>query len=229
MWSNPLKSVIYFKWRGLEMNQSFYSLERDKQNRIINAALKEFAEYGYDKASTNHIVKNAEIGKGMLFYYFKNKEELYHYLINYCLEVLVNEFLARIDTNEPDFIERLKQTAQIKTEFLLNYPNILYFLGSLFLKDQIPEKFENRYEEIMRMRNSKFYDNIDISLFRNDVDTKKAFKLIRWSIEGYQNELINQFKNQNLTTLDLDSYWDEFYEYLDVLKTTFYKNEEGKK
>ena len=43
------------------MNTRFYSLELEKQQRIINAALKEFARNGYEKASTNEIVKEAEI------------------------------------------------------------------------------------------------------------------------------------------------------------------------
>ncbi len=209
------------------MNQSFHNLNSDKQKRIINAACKEFAENGFEKASTNQIVKNAGIGKGMLFYYFKNKEELYHYLIDYCLNHTIEEYLQKIDTNEPDFIERLKQVARLKTEYHLNNPDMVKFLATLFLKDEneMPERFRKRYKEIMILANSKLYDNIDTTLFRNDIDTEKAFKLIRWSIEGYQQELINQLKNQNLTTLNVDPYWDEFYEYLDVLKTSFYKEE----
>lgn len=47
--------------------QKFNSLEAEKQERIINTALKEFARNGYDKASTNEIVKEAGISKGSLF------------------------------------------------------------------------------------------------------------------------------------------------------------------
>jgi AcrR family transcriptional regulator len=211
----------------LDINPSFHNLDSDKQKRIINAACKEFAENGFEKASTNQIVKHAGIGKGMLFYYFKNKEELYHYLIDYCLNHAIQEYFQKIDTSEPDFIERLKQAAQLKTEYHLNNPDMLNFLAALFLKDEneMPERFRKRYKEIVVLKNSKLYDNIDTTLFRNDIDTEKAFKLIRWSIEGYQQELINQLKNQNLTTLNMDPYWDEFYEYLDVLKTIFYKRE----
>ncbi|MDD3656837.1 MAG: TetR/AcrR family transcriptional regulator, partial [Atribacterota bacterium] len=53
----------------------FHSLESEKQERIINAALKEFARNGYGKASTNEIIKQAGISKGSLFNYFNNKKE----------------------------------------------------------------------------------------------------------------------------------------------------------
>lgn len=203
----------------------------DKQNRILDAALKEFAENGFEKASTNQIVKNAGIGKGMLFYYFENKEGLYHYLIDYCLDFTEEEFIKRIDTNEPDFIERFKQIAQLKIEYHLKHPHVFNFLGGFFLleESQVPEKFKQRYLEMMGQSHSMLYENIDKTLFRNDVDTDKAFKLIQWSIEGYQNELVSQFKHQNFATMNLDPYWDEFYQYLDVLKTVYYLKEEGKR
>ena len=53
--------------------EKFNSLDEEKRQKILDAALMEFAEHGYEKASTNRIVKEAGIGKGMLFYYFKSK------------------------------------------------------------------------------------------------------------------------------------------------------------
>ena len=45
------------------MYSKFLNLDKEKQDRIINAALKEFALKGYDNASTNEIVKSSEISK----------------------------------------------------------------------------------------------------------------------------------------------------------------------
>ena len=45
-----------------------------KRQRILDAAIREFAEHGYDKASTNSIVKEAGIAKGLLFHYFGSKK-----------------------------------------------------------------------------------------------------------------------------------------------------------
>lgn len=210
------------------MNQTFHNLDYEKQNRIINAALQEFAENGFEKASTNRIVKTAKIGKGMLFYYFQNKEELFYYLIKYSLNLANTKLLEQVDKKEPDFIERLKQIAQSKTEFHLNHPNVLNFLGNLFLTDtlEIPVHFKKRYQEMLNSRISLLYEGIDTNLFRKDIDKEKALKLIKWSIDGYQNELIAHLKNQNLTMINYDTYWEEFYELLDILKTLYYKKEE---
>ncbi|WP_255502547.1 TetR/AcrR family transcriptional regulator [Lysinibacillus sp. SGAir0095] len=195
----------------------------------MNAALDEFAQNGFEKASTNQIVKNARIGKGMLFYYFQNKEELFNYLINYSFDLANTKLIEQVDRKESDFIERLKQIAHAKTEFHLTHPNVLIFLGNLFLNDNtgISDSFKNRYEQMMNSRISLLYDGIDKTLFRKDIDTEKAFKLIQWSIDGYQNELIAKLKNHNLTTINFDTYWEEFYELLDILKMLYYQNKEG--
>ena len=55
------------------MNDKFFDLKREKQDRMINAGLKTFAKYGYRHATTDEIVKEAAISKGLLFHYFDNK------------------------------------------------------------------------------------------------------------------------------------------------------------
>lgn len=49
------------------MNQTFKNLDETKQKRILNAALKKFAENGYEQGSTNQIIKDAGIAKGTSF------------------------------------------------------------------------------------------------------------------------------------------------------------------
>ena len=55
------------------MNEKFFDLKKEKQDRMINAALKVFALNGYRHASTDDIVREAAISKGLLFHYFENK------------------------------------------------------------------------------------------------------------------------------------------------------------
>ena len=40
-----------------KMNEILKNMDAEKRDRIINAALEEFAKNGFDKASTNNIVK----------------------------------------------------------------------------------------------------------------------------------------------------------------------------
>lgn len=186
--------------------------------------MKEFAEKGYESASTNHIVKQAGIGKGMLFYYFKSKQDLYHYLIAYSIQFIEVNYMNKIDKNETDFIERLKQATVLKMKTYNAHPDVFHFLGTIFMNETIdlPTDLQNQYEELQKTGYSLLYDNIDTSLFRADVDVEKAFQLIRWSIEGYQDDLIQRLQGYNLAEVNFDPLWKEFFDYLDVLKTAFY-------
>lgn len=49
---------------------------REKTMNIVNAAIKVFAEKGFDAASMDEVAKACGVSKGTLFLYFKNKDEL---------------------------------------------------------------------------------------------------------------------------------------------------------
>ena len=209
--------------------EKFENLDPQKQQKILDSALREFAENGYGKASTNRIVKQAGIGKGMLFYYFKNKKDLYEYLIEYSLNFIIEEYLSLVDINETDFIKRLKGAAQIKMKAQLENEQVFNFMGTFMLtKDlDLPPHLQKRYEQLQQQGYALLYEGIDKKLFRKDVDVDKAFNLIRWGIDGYQQDLLKRLQGQKMSELDFEPYWDEFYEYLDILKKSFYTNKEG--
>ncbi len=66
-------------------NESFKRLNPEKQERILKAAIAEFADRGgYELANTNHIAKRAKISVGgSIFHYFNTKENLFLYIVQY--------------------------------------------------------------------------------------------------------------------------------------------------
>ena len=61
-------------------SNQFLNLEAEKQKRIIQVAIEEFAQNAYNNSSTNRIVKECGISKGSLFKYFEDKEDLYFFI-----------------------------------------------------------------------------------------------------------------------------------------------------
>lgn len=204
--------------------EKFESLDPDKQKKILDSALMEFAEKGYGQASTNRIVKQAGIGKGMLFYYFKNKKDLYEYLIEYSLNFIIDGYLSLVDKNETDFIKRLKGACQIKMKAQMENEHVFNFMGTVMLtKDlDLPPHLQKRYEQLQQQGYELLYEGIDKTLFRKDVDVDKAFNLIRWGVDGYQQDLLQRLQGKKMTELDFEPYWDEFYAYIEILKKSFY-------
>ena len=89
-------------------------LETERRSQIQSAALQMFFEKGYKNTSMNDISAKAGISKGLIYHYFKNKEDLFFSLqemLQDCLdeiEVLptpkatIREFGRRFLTLKPD-------------------------------------------------------------------------------------------------------------------------------
>lgn len=209
------------------MSDTFARLEAEKQKRILDAAMAEFAQHGYEQASTNRIVKSAGIGKGMLFHYFNSKEELFQYLVDFATQHTYERYWSRIDPEETDLLAQLSTVAAIKLEAFLQDPHLFNFLGRVYLNDMAylrPDQQE-RMVTMQQQAMADLYARIDTSLFRRDVPAEQVSKMLHWVIEGYQTDLINRLRGKDLTSLDMESFWDEFYDLLAVLRRIFYEGE----
>lgn len=110
------------------MNEKFFDLKKEKQDRMINAALKLFAENGYRRASTDDMVKEAGISKGLLFHYFGSKLGLYEFVYDYSVKFLTMELSSVLHQEETDFFVLRGQIEQAKAAVMKNFPYVQLFL-----------------------------------------------------------------------------------------------------
>ncbi len=127
----------------------------DKQERIINAALAEFARNGYERASTNEIVKEAGISKGSLFVYFNNKKELYLFLLDYTAKV-INKIYSAVDWGETDVFERMKTLGLAKFKIYKSHPHAFNFL-----KATAYENAEEIKAEVRKLANTLIAEGLE--------------------------------------------------------------------
>lgn len=208
--------------------KTFESLPADKQQRIINAALKEFADQGFDNASTNRIVKAAQIGKGMLFYYFKSKKDLFDYLIDFSNSLMKEEALEAVDGEERDFLKRMMQMSKVNSAFFSKYPDLTAFMNKVMMHEleRVSTVQMEQLQKLTQESYEKVYGNIDMTLFREDIDPETAFQLIRWTLDGYEQDMIRKFQATDIRDVNMDPYYDKFDGYIEVLRKAFYKKEE---
>ena len=62
-------------------SSTFLNLPAQKQEKLLEAATREFSQRPYTEASINQIIKEAGIPRGSFYMYFRDKEELFHYLL----------------------------------------------------------------------------------------------------------------------------------------------------
>ena len=62
-------------------SKTFFHLPAEKRERLLLAAEEEFARVPYAEASINRMIRAAGIPRGSFYMYFRDKEELFHYLL----------------------------------------------------------------------------------------------------------------------------------------------------
>ena len=66
----------------------FNKLPIEKRTQLLESAAREFAKYGFDDASVNRILDEAQMSKGAAYYYFEDKVDLFCTVIQYAMERL---------------------------------------------------------------------------------------------------------------------------------------------
>lgn len=73
-------------------SSTFLNLAPEKQEKLLSAAVREFTERPYNEASINRIVREAGIPRGSFYMYFRDKEDLFHYLAQESIQELLVVF-----------------------------------------------------------------------------------------------------------------------------------------
>ena len=204
------------------MKQKFFELSLEKQQAIINAALEVFAMNDYKHAITDDIAAKAGISKGLLFYYFHNKAELYNYLFLYAKELLTKEIVNQDYYEMDDFFELLKYAAVLKYQMFKKNP-YLYLFSVKVIKYSYLDEAKEIQKIITEYSQTVFKDyfmHINFQKFREEINPKDIMDILLWTGEGYMYEL--QLKGQ---TLDIDDIMRQFEKWIAIFKKIAYKEE----
>ncbi|MBP1971334.1 AcrR family transcriptional regulator [Virgibacillus natechei] len=209
----------------MNINSKFFEIDINKQRKIINAAINEFAHKGYKKASTNEIVKDSGISKGLLFHYFRNKKELYLYLFDRAVEIADNEFYSGLDYTETDVLKVWRHMALLKFNLMRQFPEIINFIMSAYFEEaeEVAVELQGRIEDFNPSKVNDLFKNIDASKFKENLELDKALQVITWTMEGVIEQERNKAKDISVENYNLDETIEKIEHCLSVLKDCFYK------
>jgi AcrR family transcriptional regulator len=200
------------------------TVDPEKRERILNAARKEFAQKGYNDASTNEIVKEAGISKGALFNYFESKKELYLYLFDQTYDILRKEFFNKINMEETDIFKRLRKLLEIKLDMLLKYPETIEFITKMYYEtSEITPFVEEKVKAIIAENYATLFTNLDTSKFRDDLDPQRAINIVLWTVDGFSLHEQNKLKKFPQDKPDYEAMFVEVDAYLAMLQKCLYK------
>lgn len=206
------------------MSARLLDLKPQRRNAILNAALKEFALKGFDNASTNVIAKEAGISKALMFHYANNKQELFLCVYDYFAELLDKKYYMKMDFEEKDIFNRLHQSYLLQIKLLKQYPWIFEFdkLSIVTNSDEVNKALENRANKKQTSCGHQIFDMIDVSKFRPGLNIDKCKQFIFWSNIGFTNQILDDIRNSQTSSLDDKHIIAALDEYFDELRKIFY-------
>ena len=162
------------------MNERFYQLPEDRRNSIISAGFRVFSQYSYKNSPMSEIAAEAGISKSLLFYYFKNKKELYLFLCRYSAELTEQEMIRQKCYEKKDFFDIFLSGLKVKVQLMRQYPDLsLFQLKAYYEKDSSLRPDINQlignysgYEkqsEMLKLDKEQFIEGLDLEMMYTDM------------------------------------------------------------
>jgi AcrR family transcriptional regulator len=174
-----------------------------KKEKIILAAMVLFAKKGFAKTSMADIAKEAGIGKGTTYEYFKGKDELFFATFEWFLEyseksanVNLSNFAAKSSIQKIRvFSESVLQSIIGAKEF---YPLTIEFWsasGSSKFQDEMKILFKNFYQRVGLAFTAIIEEGVERGEFDSDLDSSAFVPAIvgAWDMIGLQAWFDDEF------------------------------------
>ena len=85
--------------------ETFLKLSKEKQQKVINSAKKEFARVPIENVSIKNIVEEADIARGSFYQYFESKEDLLIYILKENSEKLNIKLKSEVSKTNGDIFK----------------------------------------------------------------------------------------------------------------------------
>lgn len=162
-----------------------------KQEAIIEAAIKRFAHFGVAKTTMSEIAADLSLSKASLYYYFPDKLNLYAEVFKTITGAVTEAGDAEL-AKQKDPFEAILFFLERRTEFIIKYHNILEYLKT-FSPSKIPAELQPVFAQLKKKEMSRLVHIIDkgvqSGLFKTR-DPKKAAELFYDFLEGFRTSIL---------------------------------------
>lgn len=182
--------------------QTFLNLPEEKRNAIVNAAIDEFAEYGFESASINRIVANSGISKGSFYQYFEDKRDVFMYLLTLLEQEKISYFKdKRPPGNNMDTFQYFRWMIKTGMEFNSAYPRITQAISRVLLVEGL------YYGKLFGDYHQKALDALRMmikgAMVRGEVDPSVDVDLAVMVMDTWSNAISTYILNEGMKHKDM--------------------------
>ena len=154
--------------------------------RILNAAVNEIADKGYNRASTQTIANQAEVSEATIFKYFKTKKGLISGIVQHSRKLFSNVMvvhpIVKILRENPDkpFDDVLDEIIENRFELVKSQINLLIIIISeVQYHDEFKEFIHvDVFEPLLAEFEIFFKRQRELGYMKADLDSRKLLKFI---------------------------------------------------
>lgn len=191
-------------------------LKKATKERIFRVAAELFSRDGYYKVSVREICEAAEVTKPVLYYYYKDKENLLCEMMKETRQI-IEQFIDENIKPEMRFVDQLEGTIKFYIWFLKKYPHLMKFLTFIqFMAspDKVREFKYSKAKEDWGKIFTLFQKAQANGELLNDIDHKVL-------AQNYLGGIIISLSNFMMGHLSNSEFEKELYTYLGFWKKQF--------
>lgn len=202
------------------MNHKFFSLPPERQQAILNAGYHVFSQNTYKKTPVSEIAAIAGISKSLLFYYFRNKQELYVFLWKNCVQTTIKYMNAYDCYHQTNLFEMLQRGMQAKIRIMYEYPDMGSFAIKAFYEedDAVAPAIHQIYDNFKNADAKDALEGLDPAQFKEGLDLRMMYREMYLASEGYLWEMLRKtpLDEQGIQTIEQDfaemiQFWKQLY------------------
>lgn len=180
---------------------------------MINAGLKIFALNGYRHASTDDIVAEARISKGLIFHYFTSKIGLYHFLFDYSVRFMSLNLSTCVTGNRLDYFELILRLENSRCRALKHHPYMQLFIDRACHETdpEIMALIKAKKSALEEVR-GELLKKADFSMFSPGTDIGRLTCMAEYTMQGMMREQILS------GSFSPEAFMDEVRGYLALMK-----------
>ncbi|NMB72485.1 MAG: TetR/AcrR family transcriptional regulator [Bacteroidales bacterium] len=156
------------------------------RDQIVETASRIFSKYGFRKTTMDEIARLMGKGKSSIYYYFKNKEEIYEAVIDHETEILRRELIKAISqASTPQ--EKLRRFVEVRMRIFNKLSNVYDAIRTEVVAHLASiEKFRQKYDrEEIHMLQDILQEGVDKGDFRIE-DTLLTATAIVTALKGLE-------------------------------------------
>lgn len=152
----------------------------DKRQRILDAALKVFAERGFYNAKVSEVARAAGVADGTIYLYFENKDDLLIQLFEDRMEYIIRRLSDELERSQGTPLDRIRSLIHMHVDLATHDPDLAEFITvELRQSGKFIREYENpQFVEYLRVLRDIIEDGQRTGYIRTGLDSRLLVRAI---------------------------------------------------